>query len=594
MKSWRPLRFAMLICAAAGSAAAAEPVVQVDEMLEGMSHLIGPPPVIRTPWRDLTTQSGGGILIFRLTVGVDGQVTKAVPRFGPKAHRERALQMVKALKFKPFERDGRAVPATFDHAVQTEVADYTGPASRSFPASPPDPRQVRIALQRTGCFGTCPDYWVELRGDGQVTYRGNSAVLVEGEHRWRVAPAAVAGLLERFRQADYFRLDGYYTVDATDLPTYVTRLSIGRQQKFVLDYGAGGVGEAVASTSFGGKDPRIPPVVTELENAIDAAAGTARWVRGDAGTLAALRKANWNFRSPAAGRGLGLLVRDCRLALATGFIRAGTPVNVQNKGAYDEALPVANAARCGDTGLVRLLVAKGALARSKDAGAFFEAAVESGYPEFVEIALKHVPKRQLMAADGRPILFVAAEMRDPRDDIAADATYDPGRVTAMLLAAGADPNARNREGNTPLHETRSGAVARALIRGGADLNALGEYGQTPLFSKYFAEPKQVLIGAGADLAARDKEGRTALFYQHYADVAKVLIQAGLDVRVEDKAGATPLETASEEEIALMLLAAGAAVPTDPARLAALTGKATEKKWTALLQLLSAAAASPTP
>lgn len=487
--------------------------------------------------------------------------------------------MARAQRFKPFERDGHPVAAEFDDLIQQEVQDYVGPQDRHF-AAHVKPRDIRIAMLRTGCFGTCPAYWVEVRGDGRVSYQGYGHVLVEGEHRWQVSPVAVAALVDRFRQADYIRLKGYYSVDVTDLPSTTTRLSLGRQHKFVYDYGGALGRDMAAQGRLAGADPAMPEVVTELEDAIDAVAGTASWVRGDDRTLALLRRAKWNFHAPAAGRGLGQLLHDCQLALATEFIRAGAPLSVRDRSAF-EPLPVATAVRCGDAGMVRLLAARGALKRGKDAAQFLAAAARHGYPEFVEIGLKQAPK-----ADRTPLLFDVAGASEPDAEHPGDATYDPGRVVALLLAAGANVHVRNEDGVTALHKAQSDAVARALIAGGADVNARNQDGETPLFGKFFDEPMPALIEAGADLTTRDNGGGTALFHQRSAVITRLLIRAGMDVNAIDKQGMTPLETATEEAPALVLLEAGAALPTDPERLAALTGKAKGRAWTELLQRLA--------
>ena len=131
---------------------------------------------------------------------------------------------------------------------------------------------------------------MEIRDDGLVTYQGNDFMLVSGTRRWRVSRAAVTHLMELVRRADFFKLKGYYRLNVTDLPTYITRISVGTRDKFVFDYGGSGMGRTMASTSFGGPGMEMPSVVTEIENAIDLAADDASWIEGDGSPITILPK----------------------------------------------------------------------------------------------------------------------------------------------------------------------------------------------------------------------------------------------------------------------------------------------------------------
>jgi ankyrin repeat protein len=57
------------------------------------------------------------------------------------------------------------------------------------------------------------------------------------------------------------------------------------------------------------------------------------------------------------------------------------------------------------------------------------------------------------------------------------------------------------------------------------------------------EMVHLLLAAGADLQARDHGGRTALFNARSSEVARVLVDAGLDVEAQDCLGWSPLVAA---------------------------------------------------
>lgn len=147
------------------------------------------------------------------------------------------------------------------------------------------------------------------------------------------------------------------------------------------------------------------------------------------------------------------------------------------------------------------------------------------------------------------------------------------KMVQKLLDAGANVNARNRDGATPLFVVADGRVdlAEMLLGKGANVNASNEYGQTPLMWIIHVSQKEDvalwLISKGANVNARTSKGETAL---HVASEfgRKMVVRALLERKADVNARRTniiqnqeaPLHIAVDKnnmDIALLLLAAGA-------------------------------------
>ncbi|MEG4107510.1 ankyrin repeat domain-containing protein [Microcoleus sp. S13_C5] len=141
-------------------------------------------------------------------------------------------------------------------------------------------------------------------------------------------------------------------------------------------------------------------------------------------------------------------------------------------------------------------------------------------------------------------------------------------VAELLIAKGADVNAKDSYGHTPLHVATASdriKVAQTLIAKGADVNAKGTDGYTPLhFAAMLDRIKvaQMLIANGADINAWTGSqyfNKTPLFFARSPEMAKLLIAKGADVNAKNKNGMTPLHTARSKAIAQILLSAGAKI-----------------------------------
>ncbi len=108
-----------------------------------------------------------------------------------------------------------------------------------------------------------------------------------------------------------------------------------------------------------------------------------------------------------------------------------------------------------------------------------------------------------------------------------------------------DVNSQNDTGQTALHIAMDEGIIKLLIARGADVNAKDTQGMTPIFNKVVALTK-ILVDAGTDITQKSNAGNTALMwyaYSGYLDGIKYLVSQGADIRVKNKDNKTALDIA---------------------------------------------------
>lgn len=121
-------------------------------------------------------------------------------------------------------------------------------------------KDTKIMLERWGCYGTCPVYKLSISGDGSVVYEGKEYVSSRGVHKGRVSQSDVQTLIQKFLAAKFFDLsDGNIVVD---LPVRVLSVTHDGRHKELKE------------------GCLCPPELVALEDDVDKAAQSEKWVRG--------------------------------------------------------------------------------------------------------------------------------------------------------------------------------------------------------------------------------------------------------------------------------------------------------------------------
>jgi hypothetical protein len=125
------------------------------------------------------------------------------------------------------------------------------------------PQDVIITVERTACFGFCPDYRLSIYGNGKVVYEGYYYVRVEGTRTAYIPKSKVRELVAEFERIGFYNFDDHYIMGATDLPSALISIDLEGRSKTIDMYGA----EMIA-----------PEEIANLIKQIEEAVNVSRWV----------------------------------------------------------------------------------------------------------------------------------------------------------------------------------------------------------------------------------------------------------------------------------------------------------------------------
>lgn len=480
-------------------------------------HAIAPPPVLVYPvgsspppmWGvsvSMRVDRAGRVACYALhdAAGQDVPITP---------ERRQLIDQLGTWRFRPFQLDGQPV----DALVPIHVREQETPAQHVDGPSV-SPAQVTIVMDRSACYGRCPSYRVELRGDGTIRWTGHGDVDVMGEQTDRIPAARVAALWAKARALDLWSMRDAYSGGITDMPSTRLELITPTGSKTIHDYA--------------GALDGMPAAVNEFEDAVDEAAGSAGRIRIDGAHLARRLQAGLDPRSLEAGVLLRRLLEtpaphdDAALAA---LVRAGAPLDADApsvaRGEKAHLLQLAQFHR--DAATVDALLLREPLDASragrKRLDAAFQAAIYNSDFAGVQRFWNAVPGL-------RPSTRAVSEShefgREVRRTVPVTllierwpglAHWEGKAIAEWLAAQGVSLKARTANGDTLLHravQARDVEFCRFLLARGLDPSTPGGYGLPALASADNEDIAMLLLENGADFrspGARD---------WHFADYAR--------------------------------------------------------------------------
>jgi ankyrin repeat protein len=447
-------------------------------------------------------------------------------------------------KFIPFEEKGKPVTAEIEEYLDLVPPERLPKKHVAPPVLQPH-SNITITLARSGCYGTCPSYRLTIHNE-HIVFEGHGYVVAFGRHTDNARLEEVRALARQFIAADFYSMEASYRAGVTDNPTYVLSIDIDGSKKEVNDYVGAWVG--------------MPAAIGDLEDAVDNFARTNRWIEGADGLVPALQLEGFNFQSFDAQTMLKEALTRGQAATARALLAAGVPLKVlppprqyepgtappfehvgwltgasgnletlqvllaagaSRNNQADKDLALDGAARSGNLEAVRALIAYGADPKAdlskttvteigvfttehSGPGSILIDAAGSGNPDVVREILRYHPALEARDYSGKTAIFAAGEYRD------GDKEGARVECVRLLAEAGADVNARDKDGNTPLHEIFLIDVEEELLKFGADVNARNNEGETPIFSNVDDLSIPLFIAHGADLAIRNNNGETVM------------------------------------------------------------------------------------
>ena len=122
-----------------------------------------------------------------------------------------------------------------------ELIDPTADDARAVSNSKPT-GITEIAMERTGCYGPCPQYTVTFSSNGSVRYVGGDYAKPTGSHKGTIPEGKFENLARFIHDRRFFEMRDYYCYKnpIADLETVYTSVVADGKRKLIREYGGSG------------------------------------------------------------------------------------------------------------------------------------------------------------------------------------------------------------------------------------------------------------------------------------------------------------------------------------------------------------------
>ncbi|KAJ7602551.1 ankyrin repeat-containing domain protein [Mycena polygramma] len=262
----------------------------------------------------------------------------------------------------------------------------------------------------------------------------------------------------------------------------------------------------------------------------------------------------------------GVPLPSDRLSLAATFNLEETLGYIIREDGFNFSALLHEAASCGATGVVRILLKSGVNVRAHGLQCHYSI---SNAPAILSLLIndnfraKQDPQEgTLITKQGENILKLLIESgvsMEADGGQALKAASDNGHmaIVKLLVEGGADVNANNGEALSDASERGNAEIVELLIKGGADVNANRAYAMRAASRNGSTDIVKLLVEAGAYVDLNGGEALSAASERGNKELVKLLIAAGADVHAN---GGRALWAASKNgnaDVVKLLLDAGA-------------------------------------